>query len=80
MPSTNSSSMAERIAGRRSGFPEAHHDLGRVLGETGRTEDAIAEYRRAIEERGGVYPRAHYGLGKALARLGRCAAGQLPAV
>ncbi|HEY9232561.1 MAG TPA: tetratricopeptide repeat protein, partial [Blastocatellia bacterium] len=52
-------------------FPEAHVDLGRVLYDLGQGQDAIAEFRKAIEQRTGLFPRAHYELGRALIRAGR---------
>jgi len=52
-------------------FPEAHLDLGRVLYDLGQSQQAIQEFRTAIEQRGGLFPRAHYELGRALVRAGR---------
>jgi tetratricopeptide (TPR) repeat protein len=52
-------------------FPEAHLDLGRVLYDLGQGQDAVVEFRKAIEQRGDLFPRAHYELGRALIRAGR---------
>ncbi|HKY03426.1 MAG TPA: tetratricopeptide repeat protein, partial [Blastocatellia bacterium] len=54
----------------RRSFPEAHHDLGRVLYDLGQSEQAIAQFRASIDQRGGEFPRAHFDLGRALTRAG----------
>jgi serine/threonine protein kinase/tetratricopeptide (TPR) repeat protein len=51
-------------------FPEAHNRLGRTLVEAGKFTAAIAEYRRAIEERNGDFAIANFNLGDALERAG----------
>lgn len=48
---------------------QAHHFLGLALYRQGRTAEAIAEYRIAIEQFGGKYAEAHYNLGIALLDL-----------
>jgi Flp pilus assembly protein TadD len=53
----------------------SHDYLGIILEETDRNEDAVAEYRRAIDADPGV-PLLHCHLGDILMRLGRYAAGE----
>jgi tetratricopeptide (TPR) repeat protein len=48
----------------------AHNNLGVILGETGRPEDAIRHYEDALRIRPG-YAEAHYNLGVMLFRQGR---------
>src|SRR5438094_6050784 len=49
---------------------DAHHLLGVVLFETGRTEEALASLEQALRLNPG-FAEAHYNLGRALAELGR---------
>jgi len=49
---------------------EAHNDLGRALAEQGRNDEAIAEFREALETLP-RYVEAHVNLGTALAAQGR---------
>jgi serine/threonine protein kinase/tetratricopeptide (TPR) repeat protein len=51
-------------------FPEAHNRLGRVLMLQGRFGEAAAEFRRAVEQKGGPYAAAQYNLGFALQSRG----------
>jgi len=55
--------------------PQLHILLGRAFRETGYTQDAIAEFRRALEL-DPKYPRAHYYLG--VAELAAAGGGALP--
>jgi tetratricopeptide (TPR) repeat protein len=48
----------------------AHYNLGIVLNDRGRTDEAIAHYQQAIELRPG-YAEAHYNLGRLLAQKGQ---------
>jgi Tfp pilus assembly protein PilF len=48
----------------------AHNNLGVALAETGRVEEALAHYRKALEL-SSRYPDAHNNLGEALAGKGR---------
>ncbi len=48
----------------------AHNNLGVVLANAGRADDAIAHYRRALEINPN-YPKAHCNLANALAAVGR---------
>ena len=48
----------------------AHHNLGIALNNQGKTDEAIAHYREAIELRPS-YAEAHYNLGRLLARKGQ---------
>src|SRR5262249_53474253 len=59
-----------RKAAVRPAFPEAHLDLGRVLYDLGRSDEAIEQFRVAIQQHE-PFPRAHYELGRALIRAGR---------
>jgi tetratricopeptide (TPR) repeat protein len=45
---------------------QSHHFLGLALYKQGRTVEALAEYRIAIEQLNGKYAEAHYNLGTAL--------------
>ena len=51
-------------------FPDAHNRLGWALLLKSRFDEAIAEFRQAIEQRGGNYPAAQYNLGFALQQQG----------
>jgi tetratricopeptide (TPR) repeat protein len=51
-------------------IPEAHYNLGLVLQESGRAEDAMARYRAAIALRA-AFPEAHNNLGNLLLAHGR---------
>ena len=48
----------------------AHNNLGVILGEAGKFEDAISHYEQALRINPN-YAKAHYNLGVALVRLGR---------
>jgi serine/threonine protein kinase/Flp pilus assembly protein TadD len=54
----------------RPGSPGARLNLGAVLAECGRWDEAIAEYRQVINLKAD-YPMAHYNLGCALRACGR---------
>src|SRR5262249_5488804 len=54
----------------RPGYAEAHNDLGVVLNDLGRPEEAAAECREAVRLRPDL-AEAHYNLGKAMRGLGR---------
>src|SRR6185312_1341195 len=56
-------------AAKRPGSARAHAGLGYDLGQAGRTEEAVAEYRKALELQPGVIARTD--LGDALADDGR---------
>ena len=49
----------------------ARHFLGLALYKQGRVDEAMAEYRAAIEQAGGKYSEAHYNLGIALLERGQ---------
>ncbi len=51
-------------------FPEAHNRLGRALVQQGKFTAAVAEFRRAVEGRGGDFAIANFNLGDALERTG----------
>jgi eukaryotic-like serine/threonine-protein kinase len=51
-------------------FPSAHNRLGRALLLKGQEAAAVAEFRKAVEQRGGSYPTAQYNLGFALQQQG----------
>ena len=51
-------------------IPEAHYNLGLVLQESGRAEDAMARYRAAITLRA-AFPEAHNNLGNLLLARGQ---------
>jgi len=55
---------------RGTAFAQSHFRVGIILGERGLTEEAIAEYRRAIEI-DPAYPQSHLNLGALLAEQGR---------
>ncbi|HWA10938.1 MAG TPA: tetratricopeptide repeat protein [Opitutaceae bacterium] len=55
------------ILARNPGSWLAHYNLGNLLRESGRTDDAIAEYTAAADTRPGGYPEAENNLGLALA-------------
>lgn len=46
--------------------PQIYHSLGSMLYQQKRIDEAIAEYRNAIEQMDNIYPEAHYNLGIAL--------------
>jgi tetratricopeptide (TPR) repeat protein len=52
-------------------FPEGHNTLGFLYTRIGNTEAALAEFRKAIDESGGVYAQAHYNLGVLLYEMGK---------
>jgi tetratricopeptide (TPR) repeat protein len=49
----------------------ARHFLGLALYKQGRVDEAMVEYRSAIEQAGGQYSEAHYNLGIALLERGQ---------
>ena len=53
------------------GSIRARHFLGLALYKQGRLDEAIVEYRAAIEKSEGKYAEAHYNLGVALLELAR---------
>jgi tetratricopeptide (TPR) repeat protein len=53
-----------------AGNVDAHHLLGVLLFETGRTDEALPEFDRALKINPN-FANAHYNLGRALAELGR---------
>ena len=59
-----------QMAARRRDFAAACNDLGNVLIEEGRTAEAIAEYKRAIQI-APDFPEAHNNLGNAWQIAGR---------
>src|SRR5688572_2449960 len=61
--------MREALA-REPSVPDFHNNLGRLLGDTQRIEEAIAAYRRAIELEPG-WMEAYGNLGLALEAAGR---------
>jgi tetratricopeptide (TPR) repeat protein len=58
------------IVSKHLSSPRAHNNLGRVLGDAGRTDEAIEHYREALRLKPD-YAEAHYNLASALARSGR---------
>lgn len=58
------------IAAHRSSIPAAHYDLGLALFKSGRNDEAIASYQRALDLKP-RYPEAHYNLALALVKSGR---------
>jgi tetratricopeptide (TPR) repeat protein len=58
------------VVARRPNHPRARNSLGNALADRGKLDDAIAQFRQALEIAPG-YAVAHYNLGNALARRGR---------
>jgi serine/threonine protein kinase/tetratricopeptide (TPR) repeat protein len=54
----------------REDFPSAHNGLGQALLLSSQFAEAAREFRKAIEQKGGVYPAAYYNLGFTLQKLG----------